>query len=126
MLPKDSIFHCALYIDIAVEPQFGNDTNRFVSQIHRKLQCRHPKILSKYKECLKKKLAHQTITERVDAFLAVPIGSWTKNHTTALNKLDVTLGDSQEFAERKCNKGKRCMLDWSEELSHAGKIVSYW
>jgi hypothetical protein len=58
--------------------------------------------------------------------MAVPVDSWTKNHTAALNKLDVTLGDSQEFAEKKCNKGKSRILDWSEELSHAGKIVSYW
>jgi hypothetical protein len=128
MLPKASIFyidHCALYIDIDVEPQFGQDSNRFVPQVHRKLQCRNPTIVSRYKECLKKKLAHHTILERTDALMAVIIGSWTKNHTTAANTIASNIGDSQEFLESKCKKGKSRILDWSSELSHAGKIVSY-
>jgi hypothetical protein len=55
MLPKDSIFYsdnCALYIDIAVKPQFSMDSNRVVPQVHRKLQCRNPTIVSEYKDCL--------------------------------------------------------------------------
>jgi hypothetical protein len=61
MIPKDSIFysdHCSLYIDINVKPQLGPYSNRCVTQVHRKLHCRHPTIVSKYKECLKNKLAH--------------------------------------------------------------------
>jgi hypothetical protein len=90
MLPKDSIFyinHCALYIDIAVEPQFGPDSNRVVPQVHRKIQCRNPAIVSKYKECLKKKLAHHTIPECIDSLMAVPTGSSTKKHTAAEKKM---------------------------------------
>jgi hypothetical protein len=101
MLPKESICysnHCALYIDITVKPQFGPDSSSFVPQVHHKLQYRNPTIVSKYKECLKKQLAHHTIPECIDALMAVPIGSWTKNHTAAANKIDSTLGDSQEFS----------------------------
>jgi hypothetical protein len=129
MLPKDSIFysdHCALYIDIAVKPQLGPDSNRFVPRVHCKLQSLNPTIVSKYKECLKKQLAHHTIPERIDALMAVPMGSWTKKHTAAANKIDSTFGDSQEFAERKCNKEKNRIIDWSAEVSQADRIVSYW
>jgi hypothetical protein len=129
MLPKDSIFysdHYALYIDIAVNPQFGPDSNRCVPQVRRKLQFRNPKIVLKYKECLKKQSAHHTIPEHIDALMAVPMGSWTKKHTAAANKIDSTLGDSHKLAEQKYNKGKSRILDWSAELSQTGKIVSYW
>jgi hypothetical protein len=49
-----------------------------------------------------------------------------KTHTAAANKIDSTFGDSQEFTERKCNKGKNRIIDWSAEVSQADKIVSYW
>jgi hypothetical protein len=64
-------------------------------QVHRKLQCRNPKIVSKYKESLKQQLTHHTILEIIDDLMAVPMGSWTKKHTAAAKKIDSTLGDSQ-------------------------------
>jgi hypothetical protein len=124
MLPKDSTFHSdhgALYIDIAVDPQFDLDSNRFVPQVHRKIQCLNPKI----QRVSKNQLAHHTIPKYIDDLMAVPIDSWTNKHTSAVKKIDSALGDSQEFSERKCNKGKSRILDWSAELSHASKVISY-
>jgi hypothetical protein len=100
-----------------------------VPQVHHKLQCPNPKIVSKYKESLKQQVAHHTTPERIDALMAIPIGSWTRKHTAPAKKIDATLGDSQELSESKCNKGKSRVLDWSAELYHAGaagKIISYW
>jgi hypothetical protein len=96
-------------------------------QVHRGLQFQNPRIVSKYNGSQKEQLAHHTIPESIDALMAVPIFSWTKKHTAAAsNNIDSTLGDSQEISERKRNKRKSRILDWSTELSHAGNIVSYW
>jgi hypothetical protein len=98
MLPKDSILysdHCDMYIDITVKYQLGLDSNCFVPQVHRKLQCQNPRIVYKYKESLKKQLAHHSILECIDAFIEIPIGSWTSKHNASAKKIDSTLGNSQ-------------------------------
>jgi hypothetical protein len=53
----------------------------------RKLQCQNPKIVSKFRESINKQLAHPTIPERIDALMAVPIGSWTKGTHQQRTKL---------------------------------------
>ena len=120
--------HRALFIDIPAQTLLGESPFQTYQNTARRLTCDNPRVIKKYNKLLRKQLHYENTFQAFHNFeYSYRTASLKKKHLIhLLDKIDNSITNSINYAEKRCRKFKAGNVPYTPDLSNAGKTINVW